>query len=144
MAHFNTIIPETLDPLQIAYRSTRSTYGIISIHTALSHLDKNNTYVRMLFIDYSSAFSTIVPSRLNTKLRTLGLNTPLCNWILYFLTGCPQVVRVGNNTSAMLTHNTGAPRDACSVPSCTPCSPTTAWPSMTPTPSLGLLTTQQW
>jgi hypothetical protein len=33
----------------------RSTDDAISItlHTALSHLDKSNNYVRMLFIDYS-------------------------------------------------------------------------------------------
>jgi hypothetical protein len=43
------------------------------IHTALSHLDKGNTYMRMLFIDYSSAFNTIMPSKLITKLRTLEL-----------------------------------------------------------------------
>ena len=50
MAHFNT-----LDQLQFAYRPNRSTDDTISIalHTALSHLDKRNTYVRMLFIDYS-------------------------------------------------------------------------------------------
>ena len=64
----------------------------------------------MLFIDYSSAFNTIVPSKLMTKLRILGLNTSLCNWILYFLTGRPQVVRVGNNTSATLILNTWAPQ----------------------------------
>ena len=63
----------------------------------------------MLFIDYSSAFNTVVPSKLITKLRTLGLNTSLCSWILDFLTGRTQVVRVGNNTSAMLILNTGAP-----------------------------------
>ena len=73
MAHINTIIPETLDPLQFAYRSNRSTDDDISIalHTALSHLDKGNTYVRMLFIDYSSAFNTIVPSKVIPKQRTL-------------------------------------------------------------------------
>jgi hypothetical protein len=60
----------------------------------------------MLFIDYSSAFNT----KLITKLRTLGLNTSLCNWMLVFLTGRPQVVRVGNNTSTTLTLNTGAPQ----------------------------------
>ena len=60
----------------------------------------------MLFIDYSSAFNTIVPSKLITKLRTLGLNTSLCNWILDFQTGHPsQVLRVSNNTSATLTLN---------------------------------------
>ena len=46
MAHINTIIPETLDPLQFAYRPNRSTDDPISIalHTALSHLDKRNIY----------------------------------------------------------------------------------------------------
>ena len=91
MAHINTIIPETLDPLQFAYRPNTSTDDAISIalHTALSHLDKRNTYVRMLFIDYSSAINNIVPSKLITKLRILGVNTSLYNWILNFLTGLP-------------------------------------------------------
>jgi hypothetical protein len=62
----------------------------------------------MLFIDYSSTFHTIVYTQLITKLRILGLNTFLCNWIIDFLTGRPQVVRVGNKTSAMLILNTGA------------------------------------
>ncbi|CDQ57170.1 unnamed protein product [Oncorhynchus mykiss] len=79
MTHINTIIPETLDPLQVAYCTNRSTDDAITIalHTSLSHLDKRNTYLRMLFIDYSSAFNTIVPSKLINKLRTLGLNTSL-------------------------------------------------------------------
>jgi hypothetical protein len=64
----------------------------------------------MLFIDCSSAFNTIVSTKLITKLRTLGLNTSLCNWILDFLTGHPHVVRVGNITSATLILNTGAPK----------------------------------
>jgi gmma-aminobutyric acid receptor subunit gamma/cGMP-dependent protein kinase 2 len=64
----------------------------------------------MLFIDYSSAFNTIVPTKLITKLKTLGLNTSLCNWILDFQTGHPEVVRVGNTTSAMLILKTGAPQ----------------------------------
>ena len=65
----------------------------------------------MLFIEYSSAFNTIATSKLITKLWTLGLNTSLCNWILDFLTGHPQVVRVANNTSAMLTLNTVASQE---------------------------------
>ena len=108
MADINIIMPETLDAPQFAYHPNRSTDDAISIalHTALSHLDKRNTYVRMLFIDYSSV---LVPTKLITKLRTLGLNTSLCNWNLDFLTGRPQMVRVGNNTSATLILNTGAP-----------------------------------
>jgi hypothetical protein len=51
-----------------------------------------------------------VPSKLITKLRILALNTSLCNWILDFLMCSPQVVRVGNNTSATLILNTGSPQ----------------------------------
>ena len=55
----------------------------------------------------SSAFNTIVPSKLINKLRTLGLNTSLWNWILDFLTDRPQVVRVGKNLSTTLILNMG-------------------------------------
>ena len=65
----------------------------------------------MLFIAYSSAFNTIVPAELTTKLRTLGLDTPLCNLIRDFLTGSPQVVRVDNNTNATLILKMGAPQE---------------------------------
>ena len=83
MAQINTIIPETLDPLHFVYCPNRSTDDAISIalHNSLSRLDKRNTYVRMLFIDYSLAFNTIVLSKLFTKLWTLGLNTSLSNSI---------------------------------------------------------------
>ncbi len=74
------------------------------------HLENKNTYVRMLFADYSSAFNTIVPATLVAKLQTLGLNRSLCSWILDFLTGRSQVVRMDNNTSSPLTLNTGAPQ----------------------------------
>uniref|UniRef100_A0A9J8CXB0 Reverse transcriptase domain-containing protein n=1 Tax=Cyprinus carpio carpio TaxID=630221 RepID=A0A9J8CXB0_CYPCA len=64
----------------------------------------------MLFIDFSSAFNTIIPQQLFHKLVQLGLNTSLCNWLLDFLTGRPQAVRVGSNTSSTITLNTGAPQ----------------------------------
>jgi hypothetical protein len=55
----------------------------------------------MLFIDYSSAFNTIVPSKLVIKLETPGLDPALFNWVLDFLAG-PQVVKVGNNISILI------------------------------------------
>ncbi len=61
-------------------------------------------------MDYSLAFNTIVPATLVAKLQTLGLNRSLCSWILDFLTGRSQVVRMGNNTSSPLILNTGAPQ----------------------------------
>ncbi|KAI4903867.1 hypothetical protein NFI96_004566, partial [Prochilodus magdalenae] len=58
----------------------------LTVHSALTHLDRKNTYVRMLFIDYSSAFNTIIAAKLIPKLTDLGLNPHLCNWVLDFLT----------------------------------------------------------
>ena len=109
--HFPSPLPDTIDPLKYAYCPNRSTDDTIAItlHTALTHLDKRNTYVRMLFIYYSSAFNTIVPSKLINKL-TLGLDPALCIWVLDFLMGHPQVVRIGNNISTPLILNTGAPQ----------------------------------
>ncbi len=99
-----SVLPASLDPLQFAYRSNRSTDDAIAftLHTALSHLENKNTYVRMLFVDYSSAINTILPATLVAKLQTLGLNRSLCSWILDFLTGRSQVVRMGNNTSSLM------------------------------------------
>ncbi len=94
-------------PTTICNRSTDDAIAF-TLHTALSHLENKNTYVRMLFVDYSSAFNTIVPATLVAKPQTLGLNRSLCSWILDFLTGRSQVVRMGNNTSSPLILNTGA------------------------------------
>ncbi len=72
--------------------------------------DRYHFVCRFTVVDYSSAFNTIVPATLVAKLQTLGLNRSLCSWILDFLTGRSQVVRMGNNTSSPLILNTGAPQ----------------------------------
>lgn len=56
MQHIKTILPPSLDPFQFAYRANQSTDDAIStaLHLALSHLETKDSYVRMLFIDFSS------------------------------------------------------------------------------------------
>ncbi len=111
--HICSSIPVTLDPLQFAYRPNRSTDDAISqvLHSSLTHIDsKNGNYVRLLFIDYSSAFNTIVPTKLAVKLSDLGLNISLCDWIQDFLTARPQVVKFGQFTSNSITLNIAAPQ----------------------------------
>ncbi|KAL6475087.1 hypothetical protein MHYP_G00161270 [Metynnis hypsauchen] len=105
-------LSNTLDSHQFAYRANRSTEDAVSLamHTALNHLEGTNTYVRMLFIDFSSAFNTIIPSRLVSKLNTLGISHTLCSWIMDFLTCRPQCVRMGEHTSPSLTLSTGCPQ----------------------------------
>ncbi|KAF7668955.1 hypothetical protein LDENG_00267500 [Lucifuga dentata] len=104
LRHIKAALPPTLDQHQFAYRANRSTEDAINIalHTALSHLEHPGTYVRLLFLDFSSAFNTIIPSRMETKLLSLGVNQHMCNWIKNFLTNHSQMVR--------MTINTGAPQ----------------------------------
>ncbi|KAI3352532.1 hypothetical protein L3Q82_005477 [Scortum barcoo] len=80
------------------------------IPAALTHLQLPNTYVRMLFVDFSSAFNTVIPDKLVLKLHNLGLPSSLCHWIRDFLTNRPQVVRIGDNTSSRLVLSTGTPQ----------------------------------
>ncbi|KAK3535060.1 hypothetical protein QTP70_002590 [Hemibagrus guttatus] len=110
MRHIKTQLPPSLDPLQVAYCPNRSTDDAITttLHLSLTHLDNKNTYVRMLFIDFSSSFNTIIPQHLIEKLSLLGLNTSLCSWILDFLTRRPQLVRIRNSFSSTTTLSTGA------------------------------------
>ncbi|KAI5614135.1 hypothetical protein C0J50_3856 [Silurus asotus] len=112
MRHIKTQLPPFLDPMQFVYRPNRSTDDAIftTLHLALTHLDNKDLYVRMLFIDFSSAFNRIIPQHLIEKLNLLGLNASLCNLILDFLTGRPQSVRIGNSISSTTTLGTGAPQ----------------------------------
>ncbi|KAK3509870.1 hypothetical protein QTP70_018489 [Hemibagrus guttatus] len=76
LSHLIACLPPTLDPHQFAYHPNRSTEDTIStaIRLALTHLDNNNTYIRMLFIDFSSAFNTVVLSKLTAKLSDLAVS----------------------------------------------------------------------
>lgn len=48
-----------------------------------------NTYVRILCIDYSSAFNTGIPNKLISTLLDLGFGASICHWLLEFPTSRP-------------------------------------------------------
>ena len=52
-----------LDEYQFAYRHGKSVEGAVLtlLHRIYKHVDQLNSYVRILFVDYSSAFNTIQP-----------------------------------------------------------------------------------
>ena len=68
----------------------------------------NKQYMRIVLVEYSSVFNHIglVPSRLDSELRDLGIDPSLCNWIPV---GWKQVVKMGSKISAPLPISTGAP-----------------------------------
>ncbi|KAI4894551.1 hypothetical protein NFI96_022922 [Prochilodus magdalenae] len=80
------------------------------VHTALTHLEQKDSYVRMLFVDFTSAFNTMIPQTLTDKLSSLGLRSSLCNWVLDFLTNRPQSVRIHNLSSSTTILSTGSPQ----------------------------------
>lgn len=89
MRRLKQTINMAVDSHQYAYRRNRSTADAIStvVHQALSHTENKDSYVGLLFLDFSSAFNTIIPQKLVSKLAELGAPSSLCNWVLDFLTG---------------------------------------------------------
>ena len=75
-----------------------------------THLDKLGYFVRILLIDYSSAFKTIQPHLLPEKLINLNVRPKLIVWLIDFLVNRSQVVRYHNVLSQVKTTSTGAPQ----------------------------------
>lgn len=70
------------------------------VNMVTSHLQKANTYVRILFVDFTAAFNTM---------QVHVLNGGLVHWVKDFLTDCPQRVRFKEGLSDEIVLNTGAP-----------------------------------
>eukprot|EP00061_Rhincodon_typus_P011934 g37313.t1 len=112
MAHINSSLPACLDPLHFIYQHYRSSADAISLalHSFLEHLDNKDTYVRLLLIDYSSTFNTIIPSRLISKLRDLSFGSALCNWILTHRLQSVRIERKEKNTAPIYINGTEVER----------------------------------
>ncbi|KAK3511333.1 hypothetical protein QTP70_001454 [Hemibagrus guttatus] len=61
-------------------------------------------------IAWRSAFNTIIPTLLQTKLTQLSVPSSICQWITSFLTDTHQLVNLGKFTSYSRTTSTGAPQ----------------------------------
>ncbi len=118
LAHLKDITGPLLDPLQFAYRANRSVDDAVNmgLHYVLQQLDRPGTYVRILFVDFSPTFNTIIPNLLLSKLTQLTVPTSVCQWITSFLTDRQQLVRLGKYTSNTRTISTGAPKGLPSLP----------------------------
>ena len=111
-----------LDQNQFAYKAKRSVEDAILVYTnnVYKHLDTPKSYVRTLFVDFSSAFNTIQPHILIPKLLSMNVNVTIISWILKYLTERPQFVSIqnDNNTyeSGEIITSTGAPQGTVLAP----------------------------
>ena len=80
------------------------------LHNAYKHLDKKNSYLRLLFVDFSSAFNTIQPYVLIDKLNSMGVHASIIKWIDSFMFNRTQYVTVNEVVSSIMHISTGAPQ----------------------------------
>ena len=115
------LMPKVLhaqDPLQFAYQTGVGVEDAILylLHRAHSHLDKGAGTVRIIFLDFSSAFNTIQPLILQNKLSAMQVDPHLITWITNYLIDRPQFVRLKDTTSDILISSTGAPQGTVLAP----------------------------
>ena len=106
-----------VDNFQFAYTTNRCVEDATLCLTdfVLEHVDRQNTirhknYVKILFVDFSSAFNTIQPHIMMQKLINMNVSPSLILWINEFLTNRPQYVKFNGGKSDLLITNTGAPQ----------------------------------
>ena len=101
-----------VDPLQFAYKRHRGVDDAILtlLHGTYSHLEKPKSFIRLVFVDFSSAFNTVQPHLMGKKLLQMDVNPHLILWILSFLTNRHQRVRVNGHLSSSKTVSTGSPQ----------------------------------
>ncbi len=89
LAYLKDITGPLLDPLQFSYQANRSVDDAVNmeLHFILQKLDKSGTYVRIL--DFSSAFNTLIPTLLQTKLTQLSVPSSV--------SGSPAFWQIGNS-----------------------------------------------
>ena len=105
-------VEHLLDPLQFAYRTKRSVEDAIlsMLYVILEHLERRGSYARILFVDFSSAFSTIQRHLMIRKRINLGVGKQCVMLAHSFLTNRSQYVNVSGVCSSHVPISTGAPQ----------------------------------
>lgn len=112
LKHLLSEVAPSLDPFQFAYQPRRGVEDALLTMTnsIFEHLEEAYSFVKIVFIDFSSAFNTIQPHLLVDKLIKLGVNPRLITWINNFLLNRTQQVRFNQAISTAKVINTGAPQ----------------------------------
>lgn len=81
--YLKSVLCGAVDKLQFAYKTGVGVDDalIYLLHKSLSHLETPDSTVRITFFDFSSAFNTIQPSLLQSKMENAGVHHGMVNWI---------------------------------------------------------------
>ena len=106
-------VANRMDPLQFAYKAKRVVEDATLTHMELvtHHLDQTGTFIRILMMDFSSAFNTLQTHSLLSRLLDLDVSPTIILSVRAFLCDRPPTVCVNSVKSNELILNTGAPRD---------------------------------
>ncbi len=146
MAYLKASTGPLLAPLQFSYRANRSVdYAVnMGLPFILKHLDRPGTYVRILFVDFSSAFNNII------------LDTFRINWYSSpspppSVSGTPASWQTGSRLRGWENSHLAPVRSALELlravfsPHCSsPCTRMTAHIKTPPSSSWSLQTTPHW
>lgn len=88
MAHLRDIT----QPLQLVYGENRSVDDAVNMGLHYVLLVTPGSFARILFVEHSSAFNTIIPQSLRSKQLTVP--ALICQWITNFLTDQRKLHRI--------------------------------------------------
>lgn len=106
LAHIKSCLPPSWTAFNLPTTSTSDAHVSTALHSVLSQLENNDTYVRRLFNDFSLAFNAVILTKIITKLSDQGIRASIFNWVLDFLTNRPQHVQLDHHWSSTPTLNT--------------------------------------
>ena len=112
LKHLLSFTAHNMDPFQFAYKPHRGTDDAVLtlLHNAFLHVNETGSFVRILFVDFSSAFNTIQPHLLALKLLNLNVDSKLILWLISFLVGRTQSVCFQSAVSVPKSTSTGSPQ----------------------------------
>ena len=100
-----------IHPFQSSNRKSHSTESALIYFTdeILKNMDEKHISVVVL-LDMTRAFDSIHHDILLAKLRRIGISSSALVWFSSYLSGCKQVVRIGNTVSEQLELRFGVPQ----------------------------------
>ena len=99
-----------LDPRQFGSGSSSVDALISLLHSLYANTDGNGKTVRVFLLDFSKAFDRINYTTLISKMRKLDINVSITNWVIDFLSGRKQRVKISGVFSDWFPVNESVPQ----------------------------------